>query len=292
MLKEIVHEGPLFHYPALKGKFADETYYDQVITESARVVRDTGEHIFTLVRSAVPLELVASAWKAGLDRWHPLTDNRSSAAGSKRIHERKQDGTYSRTMRMPRRDQVASGVMGYYDRYPRIPYCRKCAYNDQNPEIWAACLPLFAAVGAVHHNYDPSSYYALQRHAAATHPDFVIPGTPYTTVTVNKNYRTAFHQDGRNMHEGESAMLFIRQGKLKGGMLVLPEVRMAVTMDTGDVIMFNGARLWHGNTHITPLTMGAQRCTMVFYFRKGMLECGSAADELERAKNRPSEVLR
>jgi hypothetical protein len=290
-LPEFVHEGPLHDVTHLAGKFADEWDYGRVLEASCRVVRDTGEPVLTLVKNAVPRELIAAAWSAGLDRWRPLTDNRSTAAASERIHERKKDGTYSKTMRMPRQDQVSSGVMGYYDRYPRIPYCRCCAFNEQHPEVWAACQPLIRAVNEVHRLYDTPSWQTLRDISKDCSKDFIIPGTVYSTITVNKNYRTAYHHDGRNVAEGKSAMLLIRQGKIKGGVLVLPAYKLGVPLETGDVVIFNGAADLHGNTFITPLTKDAQRCTLVHYFRKGMLECGTAEEELERAKNRPTEKL-
>jgi hypothetical protein len=275
----------------LEGVFADDTHYDQLLTHSCRVILDTGETVLTLVKRGVPLELIAQAWRAGIKDWRPLTDNRSTAAAAPRIHERKLDGTYSNTMRMPRQDQISSGVMGFYDRYPRIPYCRRCAFNEQHPEVWAACTPLIKAVNEVHRAYETPSWDALNELATDCSKDFIIPDTVYTTVTVNKNYRTAYHRDGRNIANGKSAMLLVREGKVKGGVLVLPAYRIGVPLDTGDVIIFNGATDLHGNTFITPMTKNAQRCTLVHYFRKGMLECGTAEEELERAKNRPSEKL-
>ena len=199
---------------------------------------------------------------------------------------KKRDGTISNTTRVHPRDAVTSGVIGFYDRYPRIPYCRKCAWNLDNPDDFNACLPLFQRVNEIHFEVAPVEWASQNEYAKKTHKDFLIPGTIYTTVTVNKNYRPAYHYDGKNMAGGFSGMLLIRDGIINGGYTVFPEYRAAVSMNTGDLIFFSGQSELHGNTPIIPMSIGAQRCTLVFYYRSGMINCLSAAEELERAKNR------
>lgn len=42
--------------------------------------------------------------------------------------------------------------------------------------------------------------------------------------------------------------------------------------------------MWHGNAPILRFGNKAQRCSLVFYYRNGMVQCGSHEEELERAK--------
>lgn len=259
--------------------------YDTLVDYSARVYRPDGKILFTLIKGAIQNDLILPAW-AYLKPYNPKSENRGTSSGMKHQFRIKQDGTRSNTARIDPRDAVVSGVIGFYDRYPRIPYCRKCAWNLENPEKFKVCLPMFHAVDAYHEEFCPTEYEAQQAWADKTHRDFLIPETIYSTVTINKNYRTAYHLDGKNQAGGFSGMLLIRDGKINGGYTVFPEYRAAVKMDTGDLVFFNGASEWHGNTPISLLTKNAQRCTLVFYLRSGMTKCLSAPEELERAKRR------
>lgn len=264
---------------------ATDDDYDQVIAESAKVLRPDGKPLFVLLKKAMAVPEIAPAWSA-LRSFNNKSENRGTSTGVKQIRVKKKDGTISRTHRVNPKDAVISGVIGFYDRYPRIPYCRKCAWNMETPGKFQRCLPLFQQINGIHKKFCPEEYAAQKLFVDKTHPDFVIPGTVYSTVTVNKNYRTAYHLDGKNQAGGFSGMLLIRDGSIKGGLVVFPEYRTAVEMDTGDLIFFNGQSEWHGNTAIVPLTKKAQRCTLVFYFRSGMVDCLSAREELERAKRR------
>lgn len=80
-------------------------------------------------------------------------------------------------------------------------------------------------------------------------------------------------------------MILMRQGKFEGGIVVLPEWKIAAKLETGDLILFRNMQDIHGNTKIIPLTKDYQRCTMVFYYREEMIKCGTAADELARAQS-------
>ena len=74
---------------------------------------------------------------AGSRRDHPV--ERGAASGQPRIPRTLSNGKRSRSNRTDK--TVLSGIMGFYDRYVRFPYCRKTAFNDQNPAAFAACLP-------------------------------------------------------------------------------------------------------------------------------------------------------
>ncbi len=273
--------------PGAIKKFAEESDYDILVNETAQILKPDGSHLVTLVKKALSVEELKNPWAAIRD-WKPETDNRGTSTGVKGIFRKKQDGTISNTRRVPRGEKVVSGVLGYYDRYARTPYCRKCAWNEQHPAGWNDMLPLFAKVSETHKQYMPDFYLKQKEIYDKTNADFKIPDSIYTSVTVNKNYRTAYHLDGKNMAEGVSAMLLIREGKIKGGYVVFPEYRVAAAMDSGDIVFFDGQAEVHGNTNITPLTSNSVRCTLVHYFRGGMIYCGSMEDELERAKRRPA----
>jgi hypothetical protein len=265
-------------------EFASDADYDTVIEGDHTVYGPNGELLVIILRNRFPKEMLLKTWSVVKDI-NLRTDNRGTAAGIEMELVKKKDGTLSNTRAVPKGYDVISGVIGYYPRYPRIPFCRECAWNQQHPEQFQSLLPLFTRVNELHKEYAPESWAYQNEIVQRTSKDFVIPSTIYTTVTVNKNFRTAYHLDAKNAPLGMAPMLLMRQGKFEGGTVVLPEWRIAAKLETGDLILFRNMQDIHGNTKIVPLTKDYQRCTLVFYYREEMVKCGTAAEELERAQS-------
>lgn len=253
----------------------------KVVDESCEIFGPDGKRAAMLVRNCVSQENLRTAW-FHLKDYNPSTSNRGTASGLTALRKRR-DGTLSKTHIGK---TVNSGVMGFYDRYPRIPFCRKCAFNQQHPEKFASMLPLFRDVSNMFYSFWPEKWAVNKTHIDKTHADFVIPETVFTTVTVNKNYQTACHRDPRNLENSISTMLVIHDGRIEGGELILPEYDVALRFRSGDLVWFENTKMLHANAPIVKLSSTAQRCSLVFYYRKDMCKCGSHAEELERAKNR------
>ncbi len=262
-------------------KFLSLADVSEVIDEPIKIIGPDGNTEVMLVRPGVSDENLRKAWYY-LRGYNPSTSNRGTASGVSKLRKRK-DGSISKTNIG---ETVNSGVLGFYDRYPRIPYCRKCAWNQQNPEKFAAMLPLLQEVSEKFYQLWPEKWLIQSEVIKKTHQDFVIPGTVFTTITVNKNYRTAAHRDPRNLKDSISTMLVIHDGKVDGGELILPELDVALRFRNGDLVWFENQKRIHGNAPVTRYGNKSQRCSLVFYYREKMLECGSHAEELERAKNR------
>lgn len=272
------------HHPAdYSYCMMDHSYYDYLIDYDCDVVGPSGEYLGSLIKNKISSEVLKQSWGI-LKDYNPVTKNRGVASGEPHKYNKRSDGSESATTESL---EVSSGVIGFMDRYERFPYCRKCAFNDHNPDKFQYLLPLFKEVSDLHKQRDPVGWGLTNKWASATNPDFVIPGTPYTTVTVNKNFRTAAHLDAQNLKEATCAMLLMRQGQFSGGYVVFPEWRFAMKMDTGDVCIFRNMKDFHGNTRIIPISPDYQRCTLVFYYREGMINCGSVDEELEFIRNKP-----
>lgn len=285
----------------LAGAFLDESHYDTVIDRDTRVVRPDGSPLLVFRRGAVPTDLCALAYPA-IRRVHLDGDNRGLASGLKhrapdldettvgiekptRFYLRRRDGRISNTHHaLGGRGQPTSGVIGYFDRVARYPYCRTTAFNLDHPDLFARCLPLFRHVDGVFAAEAPDRHAAQMARIRETHPDFVIHGTAFTTVTVNKNFRTACHKDKGDLPEGFGVMTVLQAGHYAGGLLVFPKYRVAVDVRSGGVLL-SDVHSWHGNTAIHGA--GAfERWSLVLYYRRLMQKCGSAAEERERAKRR------
>lgn len=264
--------------------FVDERDYDVLYDEDVRLTDERGNPLLVLVKKAISTEAAAKAWGV-LRNYHTNSDNRGVASGISPEPRKKMDGTYSATTRVPKGWGVESGIIGYFERTVRMPFCRSCQWNLDHPEKFAALFPMCQEATAKFEQLVPERFKVQKAIVDKTDPSYVIPNTLYTTLTINKNFRTACHLDAGDLEEGFSNMVVLKEGNILGGNLVLPRWRVAVKLDHGDLVMFN-AHEWHGNTQIIRLDKKAQRCSIVMYYRTKMQHCLSPKEEAERAKNR------
>lgn len=176
---------------------------------------------------------------------------------------------------------VNSGICGFFDRYPRIDWGRACAYNENNPELFAKSFPYLQHLDKCFKTLLPNRYANQRAACDQLDPRFTIAGTVFTTLTVNKTFRTAAHRDAGDLGRGFSNLGVISTGKdFAGGYLVLPEYRVAINIRPGDLLLIANHDAIHGNTPIlsvdgTDDTSGVERMSVVAYFREKMLNLGS-----------------
>jgi hypothetical protein len=171
---------------------------------------------------------------------------------------------------------VFSGIAGWFDRYPRIPYGRATSYTQREPEKFAMAFPFLQSLAKGFKDLLPQRFTAQMQAANKVDKGFLVPGTPFTTVTVNKTFRTACHFDAGDLTSGLSNLLVLsNNGNYSGCYLVAPEYRVAVNVRPGDLLLINNHEVMHGNTEIKLLDEEAERVSLVCYFREKMLELGS-----------------
>ena len=171
---------------------------------------------------------------------------------------------------------VMSGIAGWFDRYPRIPFGRATSYTAREPEKFAMAYPFLQSLAKGFKDLLPWRYNNQMEAAKKLDPRFLVPETPFTTVTVNKSFRTACHFDAGDLTTGLSNLLTLsNNGNYKGCHLVAPEYRVAVNPRPGDLLLINNHEVMHGNTQIELLDEEAERVSLVVYFREKMLELGS-----------------
>lgn len=252
-----------------------------------RVITTDGEHLATLIPRAVPRPLAAVAYGHLRRIAAPVGGGNRRIASALPLKTESYGRVVNRAVPLATSESISahSGIIGYFDRYARWPYCRQTAYNINHPTRWSALLPYFGVIDRVFAEHLPDRYLAQQEVVQQTHPDFVVSGTVFTTVTVNRNWQSAVHVDAGDLPEGSGVMSVLRAGSYSGGVLVFPRYRLGIDMHTGDVLLSN-VHEWHGNTPIVGKTGRFTRVSCVFYYRRNMVECGSAAQELARAKAR------
>lgn len=296
-LKEVL---PDKEVDALEGHKIDLSYADIVVRESTKVLKPDGSPLLIYIKDALPRNLIADAFRIfkTLD-FDSGGSNRGAAAGiitedtdlgretaaeiiegTTRFYPIREDGTRSNTARAA---PVPTAIIGYFDRYARTPFCRQTAFTMDHPDLWLETLPYIQKVNDVFKQYAPENWESQKKFIERVHPDFVIPGTIFTTLTVNRSWRTACHKDAGDYRNGLGCMSAMEGGKYEGGELIFPKYRCAVDMRTGGVALADVHSL-HGNAEILGVPGQFVRVSCVFYARSGMAQCGSNAFELERAR--------
>lgn len=264
--------------------FMDERHYDVLFSEDVRVFKPDGSPLLVLLKGVLKPDLISQAWDC-LKKVNGRTENRTVASGIGLENRKKQDGTLSKTFSVPKGWEVHSAILGNFERTIRMPYAHECSWNAAFPHLFRKTWPLLEQCSGVFKDQVTDRYLVQKGFCDRTNPDWVIPGTVYTTITVNKNFRTAAHMDAGDLVAGFSNMAVLKEGLQKGGDLVLPNWRIAAQLDHGDLILFD-AHEFHGNTQHVPISKDAVRCSIVMYYREKMVHCKSAKDELKIAKNR------
>ena len=179
-----------------------------------------------------------------LDSIRPLSPAERKLEAKSMVKNYISDTSYANT--------VNSGIAGWFDRYPRIPYGRATAYTEKNPELFAKSYPYLQTLARKFEELLPERYAKQKAFTDAIDPAYVVPETPYTTLTVNRTFRTAAHRDAGDYTEGFSNISCI---------------------SPGDLLLVNNHEGIHGNTEI--IGDDPIRISIVAYAREKMALLGS-----------------
>lgn len=268
------------------GLKLDTRSYDLLLDHDADLFDENGNVLLRFRKNCLDPGATRVAWEI-LRTIKQKSLNRGMATNKlyANIPAVRKGGYVSKTHEVPSKYAVNSNIVGYFDRYVRTPFCRQASWNAKHPIQWKQLLPFFQSAAGVFASCDPDRYASQMSRVAQTKPEWVISGTPFTTVTVNRNWQTAVHTDQGDLKEGLSLITAMEAGEYKGGYLVFPHYRVAVDLRNNDLMMFDSHHM-HGNTAIIGKYKQWERISCVLYFREKMVDCGTAAEELERAKHR------
>ena len=250
--------------------------------EDAEAYKEDGTLLFRVVADAFDMKHVLKAYE------HLRTVNgdpttRTSVTGGGRVTRPRADGTPSRQSRSSKakseeykKKGVKADFLGYMDREPGFPFCRQTAWTAKNPEVLKNCWKLINKADSWFQKLIPDRH-KFQGDHIDEHLDFTLGATVFSTVTVNKKLSTTYHRDKNDLKGGFGVMFTL--GDFTGGQLVFPAFRCAVDYQPGSIILAD-VHETHGNLK----NIVGNRITCVLYAREKINECGTAEEELERAK--------
>ena len=289
----------------------------KIIKEDADVYgieEDGTKHLLGKFRkSVIPLDMVQKGWDAFRNAAGP-SRNRGAAAGPidvkgkywgkrKPINIDKWSTQYEQngsTSKMRVNNNVASGVVGFYEKTPflGIP-CRMTSYTRGQLKNYVHGLPFIETIDEQFKKLVPESHNK-QLNAVRKQRMYQIPNTAFSTVTVNLNFRTALHKDAGDFKEGFGNLTVIEWGKYHGSYTLMPRFKIGFDVRTGDFLAMN-VHEWHTNSPIEETEADKEynkklpdirtrdpnvgvagsehkyhRLTFVCYFREKLLECDEA----------------
>lgn len=255
------------------GKVLTEADYNLRLTGPARVRKPDGTLLCVYLPGAIPAQVAEEAYPVLHSLKGMASSNRGHASGTARLRR----GQTKRMQYQP----VASTIVGAFDPAPLTRYCRLTAWTGAHQAEIVALLPLLRVIAGAFEAEVPDRYEVQAALAARTDPAWRFEGTPFTTLTVNNTYATGVHQDAGDLAEGFSSIAVLRRGEYSGGHLVFPRLRVAVDFGDRDLLLMD-AHEWHGNTFLAA-GEGAERISVVSYYRTEMSACGTPAEEHTKA---------
>ena len=148
-------------------------------------------------------------------------------------------------------NQVASNVLGYYEgtSFMNLP-ARMTNYTRTKFDKFQKGLPFIQKLNEKYKDLVPNVYN--KQYLRASKRDYLrIPDTAFSSVTVNRNFRTALHVDSGNFNGGMAVMTVLERGKYSGGYTVFPQYGIGFDVRHGDLLVMENCNTWHANTEIT-----------------------------------------
>lgn len=252
---------------AREGTYFTDDDADIILDEDADVYAvnpKTGEKklLARFRKHVLPNELVRRGWEAYYQT-AAASRNRGAAAGPIKLDsaywkKRKptdinkwsarymQNGKLSK-MRV--NNNVFSSVLGYFEQTPFMGLpCRLTSYTQKYFDRYTHGIPFIQAIDATFKKLIPERH-AKQLAAAKEKPMYQVAGTAFSSITINRNFRTALHMDDGDFRDGYGNLSVIERGKYSGGATIFPQYKVGFNVRTGDFLAMD-VHEWHCNTEM------------------------------------------
>ncbi|KAK9826971.1 hypothetical protein WJX74_002141 [Apatococcus lobatus] len=253
------------------GKFCHLRPTTRIITSDTTVETGTGHASLVFVKRAVPMQLCSEVYpvvrgmatksRARAQASGPLTDKTrnkvKSHPGLRQVNSyayvQYHPNKYAKPGGFQYANSVDSGTVGWVGDNTITRYTA-----DHFDDKYNVALRLASQVDAGFRKHVPGRHRAMAGS---------LKGRPkmspaFTTMAANYNFRTAMHRDNKTMKGSMLVFTVLGDDKVRGGLLVFPQLDVAVDMRVGDMLAFD-AELLHCNTAFQ--NKGFHRLSCVFY---------------------------
>lgn len=166
-----------------------------------------------------------------------------------------------------RSNQAMSNSIGGYDKSNVYP-CRLTNWTKKNIEQYKSLFPLSKCISDLYFSYVPDKWLYQYEKYSKSPKEFVIPETNFSTLTINRDWRTAAHKDRGDCKEGLTAFTVKELDNFEGGELCFPNYDIGIDIREGDLLLFD-PHVTHCNNKLTK----NGRVSFVFYLREKLDKC-------------------
>lgn len=168
-------------------------------------------------------------------------------------------------------NEVWSNVVGAFDRQVLVPFCRMTDSTVAKIKQFEAERPFYKEVDKLFKKHMPDKHKFLgDIFKNVVDPRYNLWGTVFTTITVNNNFRVAYHRDGNNCRGGIAALTTINKGTYDGYDFIFPEFRLAFELRDGDFLVGDNQGFIHGMSAMENASEDAEAIWFVFYSRENL----------------------
>lgn len=255
---------------AREGTYFSEKDVDEIIDYDADVYAEDPDApggkklLFKLRKNVIPHDLIKLAWK-NFYKSANASRNRGAAAGPidvkskywtrRKLNKKSIKGWSAQYMekgklsKMRVNNNVFSSVLGYFEKTPFMGLpCRLTSYTQLYFDQYKAGTPYIEKIDELFKKLVPDRY-DVQYKRAKGNPAFQIGNTSFSSVTINRNFRTGLHMDAGDLREGFGNLSVIERGKYKGGYTIFPRYKVGIDLRTGDFVAMD-VHEWHCNTEL------------------------------------------
>jgi Oxygenase domain of the 2OGFeDO superfamily len=269
-VKEVVVEPKMTNdqIKAREGTYFKESEVDTIFDEDVDVFGkdpSTGEKrlLARFRKNVIPKDIIKLGWEA-FYQTAAASRNRGAAAGPIRAKsaywkKRKPVDTNrwstryvqnGKVSKMRVNNNVFSSVLGYFDKTPFMGLpCRLTSYTQKYFKQFQMGIPYIKFINKCFKELVPEAH-AKQLRAARQKPMYTVDDTAFSSVTINRNFQTALHQDAGDFREGFGNLSVIERGDYEGGYTLFPQYGIGFNIRTGDFIAMD-VHEWHCNTELT-----------------------------------------
>ncbi len=244
----------------IKGEYLDSEWINTIIDEDCDIYNKKGEFILSFRKRAIkntkigwqnykhfalpargrghsagPIDPESTYWKK-----RTLYDTNGV-----RTSYLKKDGTPSK---MKVNNQVFSSPIGYFDETKGLGVnlpCRLTQFTEKHLKEFEGGLPFIQELARHYKRLNPKAYQQ-QSDRANLQPKYKIPKTPFSTFTINRNFRTALHKD-KGDFGGVAVLSVLEHGKYSGGLFTIAKYGIGVNLREGDILVAD-VHQYHSNT--------------------------------------------
>ena len=251
----------------LEGTWIDESHIKLPLVKEDTDVYYNDNGIYKLLlkfrKNVISDDLIDIGWQSYKDLAKP-SRGRGASAGpinssglywSKRdlVDTKKWSTGYmikGKKSKMKVNNQVASNPVGFYEasnNFSKLP-CRLTHFTRCNFKKYNEGLPFIQRIDQLFQELIPNAHMKQLERANLTN-NFKIPNTSFSTVTINRNFRTALHRDAGDFKGGFGNLTVIERGKYHGGYTVFPQFGIGIDLRNNDFVAMD-VHQWHSNTEL------------------------------------------